>query len=651
MEDKMEYRRKCQVCGKIYCYTDKEVSSSKMNKIGAALTGIAMLSGGSRTVFDDILLTQRGDSFSNGIRDFKKCPSCGSMSTIEFNGGKEPVIQTSTPQPEVIVAPAAPHIEINTNASPEALVKRAMLFMEDGDWDTAKAYCNAALDADPENAVAYIALLMVEQRTFPVEKLAESIAPFDDNVNYKRALRYASPEFAEEIKNINQAIIDRIALAGKEKSYNAALHEMKYARKEAEYLRVAEKFRSIIPFQDAELLAEQCIEKASEKKAEAQAKLEADYQSAISDAKSASDKTAYWAAINALKALGGYKDSKEQIAVCQEAIDRIEAEMRQEEARRLEAEKKAATARAKKQKKLAIVAVLLVLLAGAGYWAYQYVVIPNQNYNAAVALMEAGKYAEAYTVFVQLKGYKDVDNLLATNENLKAVAVAVAAAEARKAAFKTAGSYVTFGTYEQDNNKANGQEAIEWQVLEVQGNKALLISRYGLDAKPYNTEFVDMTWEECSLRSWLNKDFLNAAFSAEDQKAILTTDVDNSVSQGYSKWSTNGGSNTQDKVFLLSYAEANKYFGVQHYSVSGAENNTRSRTSPTAYAEAQGAYTSDSNKTAEGAAAGWWLRSPGSRQDYAACVRSDGSLRSCTVSSSSGCVRPAFWINLESDIF
>lgn len=69
-----------------------------------------------------------------------------------------------------------------------------------------------------------------------------------------------------------------------------------------------------------------------------------------------------------------------------------------------------------------------------------------------------------------------------------------------------------------------------------------------------------MTWETCTLRSWLNSTFLNAAFSSEEQKAILTTTMDNSESQGNGQWSVTGGNNTEDRVFLLSYAEAKEFF-------------------------------------------------------------------------------------------
>ena len=196
------------------------------------------------------------------------------------------------------------------------------------------------------------------------------------------------------------------------------------------------------------------------------------------------------------------------------------------------------------------------------------------------------------------------------------------------------GNIVTFGTYEQDNNTSNGKEDIEWIVLANEGNRSLLISRYALDCQQYNTKFKDVTWETCSLRPWLNGTFLNAAFTADEQKAIQKTSVDNGKSQGNSSWSTNGGNNTTDQIFLLSYAEAGKYFASDSDRICKT----------TAYAKAQGAYTDDSGNC------WWWLRSPDSRQRGAASVTTDGSLGHLTDGSGgSTAVRPAFWINLNTE--
>lgn len=264
--------------------------------------------------------------------------------------------------------------------------------------------------------------------------------------------------------------------------------------------------------------------------------------------------------------------------------------------------------------------------------------ITETKYQQANNLNAAARYDEAYAIYVTLTGYKDVDKLLAEDDNMIAAA--------RDAKFAV-GNYVSFGMYPQ-TKAGNDATPIEWLVLARDGNKALLISRYGLDAQPYNKYNASVTWETCTLRTWLNGRFYIKAFSSAEQAAILTTNVDNSKNQCYSGWSTSSGNNTQDKVFLLSYAEANKYFGVTYDNSS----NTKSRVAPTAYAIAQGAWTSSSNKTTDSTYAGWWwLRSPGTYQDYAAIVYFVGSLDFNYVDSDSGSVRPALWVNLESKIF
>ena len=211
-----------------------------------------------------------------------------------------------------------------------------------------------------------------------------------------------------------------------------------------------------------------------------------------------------------------------------------------------------------------------------------------------------------------------------------------------------AGSIVLFGRYEQDNDPDDGAEPIEWIVLDVQDGKVLLISRYGLDAQPYNTG-LEYTWETCTLRTWLNSDFLNTAFSEQEQQAILLTDVDNSSSQDYSEWNTSGGNNTQDQIFLLSYAEAHQYLDVENWDVKGANKNIKARISPTAYARRAGAMFTVAHQTEDREpAADWWLRASDIGYSQGAYVKSGGELDCAYADSTLICVRPAMWIHPES---
>ena len=193
------------------------------------------------------------------------------------------------------------------------------------------------------------------------------------------------------------------------------------------------------------------------------------------------------------------------------------------------------------------------------------------------------------------------------------------------------GDVITLETYEQDNNTSNGKEDIEWQVLDKEGNKILVISKYALDCQPYNTEWVDITWETCTLRDWLNDEFINTAFTGSEKAMIPTVTV---TADENPEYDTDPGNDTQHKIYLLSIEEVVKYFASDEAMMCEA----------TAYAEAQGAYISSSYGTCF-----WWLRSLGDLQNYAAGVYASGGVNESGVRvyNDNAGVRPALWITLE----
>lgn len=164
------------------------------------------------------------------------------------------------------------------------------------------------------------------------------------------------------------------------------------------------------------------------------------------------------------------------------------------------------------------------------------------------------------------------------------------------------GSYITFGTYEQDNNKKNGQEPIEWLVLENDGESLFVLSKYVLDGQPYSTAYGEntwdaypVTWEHCYLRTWLNSTFLTTAFSTGEQARINTSFVDNTLPEEAYRFSDEpltGGNHTLDRVYILSYDEVIKYFPMKevYYSSFGTPINYDKLLQATAtpYAIAQG---------------------------------------------------------------
>ncbi|MCR4640940.1 MAG: serine/threonine protein kinase [Lachnospiraceae bacterium] len=204
--------------------------------------------------------------------------------------------------------------------------------------------------------------------------------------------------------------------------------------------------------------------------------------------------------------------------------------------------------------------------------------------------------------------------------------------------YKNEEGYIVFGAYEQDGDESNGPEPIEWEVLEENENGTFLVSRYVLDAQPYNTEQTNVTWESCTLRGWLNNEFLNHAFTQTEQGLINTTNVANPDNP---KYGTPGGNSTSDRIFLLSADEV-----ISHYSFNSWYEKYQWGYSqeliipPTAYAKQQGVSNIIINEDyynnlglashnysrdcigREGA--WWWLRSPGYYSNDACFVRYNG---------------------------
>jgi hypothetical protein len=156
-----------------------------------------------------------------------------------------------------------------------------------------------------------------------------------------------------------------------------------------------------------------------------------------------------------------------------------------------------------------------------------------------------------------------------------------------------------------------------WRVLEVQDGQALLISQDILEQRAYNDEDTAVSWETCTLRAYLNGEFLNSHFSTEEQGRIALTEVINNDNPEYG---TDGGADTQDKLFLLSIEEAEQYFSSDNDRIA----------------------------TYQGADSWWWLRSPGGGAGRAVGVSGDGGAGAigAGVDGDSHGLRPALWLNL-----
>ena len=156
---------------------------------------------------------------------------------------------------------------------------------------------------------------------------------------------------------------------------------------------------------------------------------------------------------------------------------------------------------------------------------------------------------------------------------------------------------------------SNGQK-LWWRIIKLQDGKALVLSKCIVCKMPYNQFRNCVTWEKCTLRNWLNSDFIEGTFTQAERAIIQTSELTNGSNPEYK---TPGGVTTTDKVFLLSIYEAWKY--DQERAIGSC----------------------------------WWLRSPGNNQDNAVYVFENGQINSygTNITDYEVGVRPAMWIQLD----
>lgn len=167
---------------------------------------------------------------------------------------------------------------------------------------------------------------------------------------------------------------------------------------------------------------------------------------------------------------------------------------------------------------------------------------------------------------------------------------------------------VIFGSYPQSDTSGKRKDPIEWIVVEDYGDSALLLSKYILDCKCYNDTNDYVSWENCTLRSWLNMTFYDKAFNSTEKNVIMTVPMstpdykwnpnDGSIYTGYGN-SLRNGKTTRDKVFCLNLDE---YLGNFLYDVN-EEYNCNAMTSGTEYAKKNGL-----DDFYDWGQSGYWLR-------------------------------------------
>lgn len=391
----------------------------------------------------------------------------------------------------------------------QSLLKRAFMFLEDGEWGSANEYAEKVLDIDPEDGEAYLAKAMsdLKKRSRSSMNDASGIAL---NANIQKALRFGSGSLKNEINDYIEST----------KAAEAA--------DQLEADKVIAAFSARQSGRQAQPLVQQLA--AAKQRASYIEKICGGYDKTAAQIKQLNgEKTAANSRLNTLRSK---RDSLGLFAV--------------KERKRLDGEISEIAA-GLKQLELKLDSALKQL---GGFESKAAADKALSEARADVSSLQNRINESALTGSGEFSCSQALKVLLAKPRVFQLVSKKQPRLASSYKGFVT----IAFGRYPQASN--NESALIEWLVLKNDGSKALLISKYALDCQRYNTSGRDVTWETCTLRRWLNGSFINSAFSAEEQKQILHTTV---TADRNPSSNTDPGNNTTDKVFLLSRAECSQY--------------------------------------------------------------------------------------------
>lgn len=444
-----------------------------------------------------------------------------------------------------IVDPTEPKIHTNEtaviggNVNVDSLLKRAYMFLEDADWSSADEYCEKVLDIAPESVEAYLGKLMVEYKIRRPEEFRDCKEPFDSSNHYRKVLRFADEKLVEKLKADILYINERNENERLQKIYTSALEIMEQANTQEQYLEAMQLFESIEEYNDAEMYARMCSEKAEEcyKKME-------DWKNykIYRVAKIEMENARYRSALKKFQTISGWRDVDDQIAVCQQRIDR-----RRKNTKRYI------------KKGLIVVGILCVLMLLL--ILVKEFVIPEWKYNHAVTLMKQEKYDEAeevlnevyydyyyYKCYYDIPGNNDKVREL-RDELLDAIHYERALEAIEKEDYVEAYEYLTYveegkvglnieeirtKAYQQEFDNMQVGDIVEfnydeWIVLAIEGEKVLLF---------YWDVAEEMTYSEAV------KELNSYEIIEEDLARVVETEIEGKYCD----------------VFLLDFEEATKYY-------------------------------------------------------------------------------------------
>ncbi|MGN0617781.1 MAG: TIR domain-containing protein [Ruminiclostridium sp.] len=238
--------------------------------------------------------------------------------------GIKKVVQREEPKVTVRETVVVQQSANSNGSNSEALLKRGFMFLEDSNWERANEYFEKILDINPECAEAYLGKLMAERKITKIDFIGNEYKRLDDNANYIKALRFADSKLKKELHDYSKKIERNIVDYQKELVYKKAIESMDSAKTEREFIDAAKQFHDLGYYKQSKENEDKCYELAEDTR-------QRNIYNTAKQYMSMNTVAWYEMAIDKLKTIDTYSDSKVLIKECEDSIERINKEMRRAE--------------------------------------------------------------------------------------------------------------------------------------------------------------------------------------------------------------------------------------------------------------------------------------------------------------------------------
>ncbi|MBR3241919.1 MAG: TIR domain-containing protein [Parasporobacterium sp.] len=350
----------------------------------------------------------------------------------------------------------------SANPTTDSLLKRAFVFLEDGEWDSAIEYADKVLDINVENGQAYLVKLMADLKARNQEEFTAVREDFSENQQYKKIVRFGDEELKRQVQECLATVLEkerieaeRIASALERIEYNGKC----FARRETVVLELEEARRDLDELKRG-------IDDDSVK-------------------------------LNNLHGLFSgmrRKDLEERLGKTRNQYQLL------------------------KEKEALLQKEYVAIKSNSDC-----VTEEELHYSNMTLYMVAKWYAKAYDEYLIIPGYKDSDERIKEAiEQDPEVSKRHREYMSFSKSLTEIGQTVYFGRYLRKGQ--NRHIPLEWIVLEKRNDDILLISKCAVEKMPFQNNTGIVTWNSSDIKEWLNNSFYKTTFNIQEKGLMVDLD-------------------------------------------------------------------------------------------------------------------------------